>query len=133
MCETFEGKVKSLDYKTIRYPGHHSSMKFLLDDLNLKHNKEKFIDLFDQEVIHTTSDVIVMFCSVVGIKDGTLQEVHSSKKYMVMKISAIQRTTASGMCATAYAEGKLTGKGFQKQEDVPIETFLSNKFGKLYE
>jgi hypothetical protein len=39
------------------------------------------------------------------------------------------------MCAIvlAYAEGKLTGKGFQKQEDVPLETFYSNKFGKLYE
>ena len=36
MCETFEGKVNTLSYKTIRYPGHHSSMKFLLDDLNLK-------------------------------------------------------------------------------------------------
>ena len=136
MCETFEGKVKTLDYKTIRYPGHHTSMKFLLDDLNLKHNKEKFIDLFDQEVPYTTSDVIVMFCSVVGIKDGTLQEVTYSKKiYGDDNFSAIQRTTASGMCAIvlAYAEGKLTGKGFQRQEDVPLETFLSNKFGKLYE
>tara|TARA_B100001113_G_scaffold295445_1_gene252657 strand:- start:1204 stop:1539 length:336 start_codon:yes stop_codon:yes gene_type:complete len=111
-------------------------MKFLLDDLNLKHNKEKFIDLFDQEVPYTTADVIVMFCSVVGIKDGTLQEVTYSKKiYGDENFSAIQRTTASGMCAIvlAYAEGKLTGKGFQKQEDVPLETFLSNKFGQLYE
>jgi saccharopine dehydrogenase-like NADP-dependent oxidoreductase len=111
-------------------------MKFLLDDLNLKHNKEKFIDLFDQEVPYTTADVIVMFCSVVGIKDGTLQEVTYSKKiYGDENFSAIQRTTASGMCAIvlAYAEGKLTGKGFQKQEDVPLETFYSNKFGKLYE
>ena len=50
MCETFQGKVKTLDYKTIRYPTSNL-MKFLLDDLNLKHNKEKFIDLFDQEVL----------------------------------------------------------------------------------
>ena len=75
-------------------------MKFLLDDLNLKNNKEKFIDLFDQEVPYTTSDVIVMFCSVVGIKNGTLQEVTYSKKiYGDENFSAIQRTTASGMCA----------------------------------
>ena len=66
-------------------------MKFLLDDLNLKHNKEKFIDLFDQEVSYTTADVIVMFCSVVGIKDGTLQEVHTVKKYMVMKIKVLYK------------------------------------------
>ena len=61
MCETFAGKVKTMSYKTIRYPGHHASMKFLLEDLNLKHNKEKFIDLFDQEVPYTTKDVVVMF------------------------------------------------------------------------
>ena len=48
MCET-SGKVKTMSYKTIRYP-INASMKFLLEDLNLKHNKEKFIDLFDQEV-----------------------------------------------------------------------------------
>ena len=36
MCETFAGKVKTMSYKTIRYPGHHASMKFLLEDLNLK-------------------------------------------------------------------------------------------------
>jgi saccharopine dehydrogenase-like NADP-dependent oxidoreductase len=50
-------------------------------------------------------------------------------------LNAIQRTTASGVCAVvqAYTEGKLSGSGFQKQEDVPLETFTSNKFGKLYE
>ena len=136
MCETFTDKLKTLDYKTIRYPGHHSSMKFLLDDLNLKHNKEKFIDLFDQEVPYTTSDVVVMYVSVVGIKKGVLQEVTYSKKiYGDENFSAIQRTTASGMCAVveAYARGELSGKGFQKQEDVPFEVFVNNKFGKLYE
>ena len=28
MCETFEGKVKTLSYKTIRYPGHRDKMNF---------------------------------------------------------------------------------------------------------
>jgi len=135
MCETFSDTVKTLDYKTIRYPGHHASMKFLLDDLNLKHNKEKFIDLFDQEVPYTTADVIVMFVSVVGIKNGMLQEVTYSKKiYGDENFSAIQRTTASGACAVvlAYAEGKLKGKGFQRQENIPFDVFTGNKFGELY-
>ena len=49
-CVKLPGKVKTMSYKTIRYPTIHASMKFLLEDPNLKHNKEKFIDLFDQEV-----------------------------------------------------------------------------------
>ena len=41
MCKTYEGKIRSLSYKTIRYPGHCDKMQFLLEDLNLKHNKQK--------------------------------------------------------------------------------------------
>ena len=54
----------------------------------------------------------------LGSKDGTLQEVHTAKKYMVMKISAIQRTTVQEcvLLSPAYAEGKLTGKGFQNRK-----------------
>ncbi|MBX9449640.1 MAG: hypothetical protein KL787_07990 [Taibaiella sp.] len=33
MCATLEGKVDTLNYKTIRYPGHAAYMKFLLYDL----------------------------------------------------------------------------------------------------
>ena len=59
----------------------------------------------------------------------------SQSRNFFKTLNAIQRTTASGVCAVvqAYAEGKLTGSGFQKQEDVPFEVFTSNKFGKLYE
>ena len=93
MCETFAGKVKTMSYKTIRYPGHHASMKFLLEDLNLKHNKEKFIDLFDQEVPYTTKDVVVMFITVIGMIDGKLQERTSQKKIYGDKVQMHQRTT----------------------------------------
>jgi saccharopine dehydrogenase-like NADP-dependent oxidoreductase len=135
MCDTFADKVKSLSYKTIRYPGHQASMKFLLDDLNLKHNKNKFVDLFDQEVPYTTADVVVMLVSVIGKKDGQLLEKTWSKKiYGEDGHSAIQRTTASGVCSvvTAYARGELTGEGFVSQESVDYKVFTNNKFGQVY-
>ena len=135
MCDTFADKVKSLSYKTIRYPGHQASMKFLLDDLNLKHNKKKFVDLFDQEVPYTTADVVVMLVSVIGKKDGQLLEKTWSKKiYGEDGHSAIQRTTASGVCSvvTAYAGGELTGEGFVSQESVDYKVFTNNKFGQVY-
>lgn len=136
MCHTYGGKVKSLSYKTIRYPGHQASMKFLLDDLNLKYNKKKFVDLFDQEVPYTTADVVVMLVSVIGNKDGRLVERTWSKKiYGSDGHSAIQRTTASGVCAvvTAYAKGELKGEGFISQESVDHKAFINNKFGAVYE
>jgi saccharopine dehydrogenase-like NADP-dependent oxidoreductase len=110
-------------------------MKFLLDYLNLKHNKQKFIDLFDQEVPYTTQDVIVILATVVGHINGKYQEKTYSKKiYGNSEYNAIQRTTASGVCSVvlSYAEGKLQGEGFQRQEDVPLNVFVNNKFGELY-
>jgi hypothetical protein len=36
LCETLAGKVRTLNYRTIRYPGHAAIMKALLHDLRLK-------------------------------------------------------------------------------------------------
>ena len=49
-------------------------------------------------------------------------------------MSAIQRSTASGVCANivSYCKDELTGEGFIKQEDADWKTFISNKFGQVY-
>jgi len=36
LCETLAGKVRNLNYRTIRYPGHAAIMKALLNDLRLR-------------------------------------------------------------------------------------------------
>ena len=46
MCETFEGRVGELNYKTMRYPGHRDLMKFLLQDLNLARQQELLRQIF---------------------------------------------------------------------------------------
>src|SRR5690606_26489388 len=40
MCASLEGKVDTLNYKTMRYPGHVAGMKLLLNDLLLKNNRD---------------------------------------------------------------------------------------------
>src|SRR5207249_4998570 len=35
LCETLRGKVRTLDYKTIRYRGHRELMAFLMNELRL--------------------------------------------------------------------------------------------------
>ena len=40
LCETLEGKVRNLNYRTIRYPGHAAIMKALLNDLKLRNRRE---------------------------------------------------------------------------------------------
>src|SRR6516225_107013 len=72
MCESFEGKVSDLSYKTLRYPGHRDLMKFLLFDLNLSQKQEVLTQIFDQEVPLTFSDVVVVFVNTVGNDDAGL-------------------------------------------------------------
>tara|TARA_Y100000741_G_scaffold227548_1_gene173811 strand:- start:559 stop:1566 length:1008 start_codon:yes stop_codon:yes gene_type:complete len=135
MCETYEDEVENLTYKTIRYPGHVSHMKFLFNDLHLKKNKEILEKLFDKEVPRTKNDVIIFFIKVIGVIDGVLQEkTYLRKIYGDEKLSAIQLTTASGVCSALkmYLDGKITNQGFTKQESLSWNDFLNNNFGKVY-
>jgi len=135
MCETYKDKVQNLSYKTIRYPGHRDRMNFLLQDLGLKRNREKIAVLFRQQVPTTTEDVVVMLIKVIGKSNKKLIE-RSYQKSIFGKdgMSAIQRSTASGVCANivSYCKDELTGEGFIKQEDVNWNTFIDNKFGQVY-
>ncbi|MAC68351.1 MAG: saccharopine dehydrogenase [Gammaproteobacteria bacterium] len=135
MCETFENKVDNLSYKTIRYPGHLNHMKFLFNDLHLKKNKDVLEKLFDKEVPRTTNDVIIFFVKVIGDIDGILQEkTYLRKIYGDERFSAIQRTTASGVCSCLemYFKDQIPKNGFTKQESIVWEDFTSNQFGSVY-
>src|SRR5207253_7282400 len=39
LAESWKGKVNSLSYKTIRYPGHCAKIRFLMNDLHLNHDR----------------------------------------------------------------------------------------------
>ena len=135
MCETFENKVDNLSYKTIRYPGHLNHMKFLFNDLHLKKNKDVLEKLFDKEVPRTTNDVIIFFVKVIGEIDEILQEkTYLRKIYGDERFSAIQRTTASGVCSCLemYFKDQIPKNGFTKQESIVWEDFTSNQFGSVY-
>tara|TARA_B100000886_G_scaffold337862_1_gene299474 strand:+ start:1903 stop:2910 length:1008 start_codon:yes stop_codon:yes gene_type:complete len=135
MCDTYEGKVQNLTYKTIRYPGHQAHMKFLFNDLSLKKNREVLENLFDKEVPRTTDDVVIFFVKVIGKIDGVLQEKTYCRKIQGQgKFSAIQITTAAGVCSVLelYLKNKIKGKGLISQESIGWDDFLETDFGKVY-
>ncbi|MEO5324777.1 saccharopine dehydrogenase family protein [Mesorhizobium sp. CC13] len=139
LCETYEGKVRTLNYRTIRYPGHAAIMKALLNDLGLRHRREVLKDILENALPATLQDVVVIFVTVSGRKGGRLlQESYANKIYsrQLGKLvrSAIQITTASGICAVLdmLANGALPQKGFIRQEDIALDAFLANRFGRNY-
>jgi saccharopine dehydrogenase-like NADP-dependent oxidoreductase len=139
LAETLEGRVRNLNYRTIRYPGHAAIMKALLHDLRLKDRRELLKDILENAVPATMQDVVVIFVTVSGWRDGRLtQETHARKIYSQMLAgrlcSAIQVTTASSACAMVdmLALGQLPQSGFVRQEDVALDRFLANRFGSVF-
>ena len=135
MCETFEGRVTDLSYKTLRYPGHRDLMKFLLFDLNLSQKQDVLTQIFDQEVPLTFSDVVVVFVNTVGNDDaGLLQRSYVKKIYAGTvsgrPLSAIQLSTAAGLVAILelFARGVLAS-GFTPQESIGLDQFFSTQWG----
>ena len=139
LCETLAGKVRRLNYKTVRYPGHAAIMKVLLDDLRLDSRRELLKDILEQALPTTRQDVVVIFVTVSGMKEGRLvEEIYAKKIYSRTEgpaaCSAIQLTTASAACAVLdlLAEGQLPATGLVKQEEIPMAAFLANRFGAVY-
>ena len=139
LCETLRGKVRNLNYRTIRYPGHAAIMKTLLNDLGLRHRREVLKDIFETALPATMQDVVLVFVTVSGVQGGRLmQETYAHKIYAQavggVTRSAIQITTAAGICATLdlLAEGALPQAGFVRQEEIGLARFLDNRFGAIY-
>jgi saccharopine dehydrogenase-like NADP-dependent oxidoreductase len=140
LCETLEGKVRNLNYRTIRYPGHAAIMKALLNDLRLRDRRDLLKDILEQSVPATTQDVVIVFVTVSGLRDGHLvQETYANKIYAreigAQTISAIQITTAAAICTVLdlLVEGALPTAGFVRQEQIDLADFLANRFGRVYE
>jgi saccharopine dehydrogenase-like NADP-dependent oxidoreductase len=139
LCETLRGRVRNLNYRTIRYPGHVAIMKALLQDLRLRDRREVLKDILEHALPTTLQDVVIVFVTVTGKKKGQLvQETYANKIYGQpvngVERSAIQLTTAAGICGVLdlLAERRLPQQGFLRQEDVPLQEFLSNRFGRIY-
>src|SRR5512139_2957968 len=102
LCETLCGKVRTLNYRTIRYPGHAAIMKALLHDLRLKDRRDVLKDILESSLPATLQDVVIVFVTVSGQRDGHLQQQTYARKIYSQVLagrlrSAIQVTTASSL------------------------------------
>lgn len=142
LCETLAGRVRSLDYKSVRYPGHRALMQFLLTELRLADDTETLKRMLRKSVPSTMQDVVLIFVTVSGMRHGTyVQDVFARKIFAERGegahegVSAIQITTACGICAVLdlFRAGKLPRSGFIRQEQVALPDFLANRFGSAYD
>ncbi|HEX6180873.1 MAG TPA: saccharopine dehydrogenase C-terminal domain-containing protein [Chitinophagaceae bacterium] len=139
MCDTLEGKVDTLNYKTIRYPGHGKLMRFLLYELILKEKRQLAETILTEAKPPVREDVVYVYAAVEGWKGDTLAREEFYNAYHPVVIHgrewrAISWTTAASVAAVVemVAGGHLPQKGFIKQETIPFNDFCKTKNGGMY-
>lgn len=138
LCETYAGRVRELNYRTMRYPGHCAIMK-LLRDLRLGERRGILRAVLENALPATSQDVVVVFVTVTGTRDGRLMQETFARRIENGSIngrprSAIQLTTAGSICAVLdlLGAGNLPQSGFVRQEEIVLAAFLQNRFGKVF-
>jgi len=139
MCRTYEGKVDTLNYKTIRYPGHAQLMRFLLYELILKDKRELLETILTEAKPPVADDVVLVYAVVEGWKGDALAREEYYRSFHPIDINgkkwrAISWTTAASIAAVVemVADQKLPQKGFIKQEEIDFNTFMETKNGQLF-
>ncbi len=130
--DTFLGKVRELDYKTIRYAGHCEKFKMMID-LGLCSSEEMLVDyakvtprrifgeLLTKHLPADEPDYVLVRLDFVGTKDGETRKLRFDivdKQDEITGLSAMMRTTAfpASIIAQMSARGEVTERGAIPQE-----------------
>ncbi|HEY6139688.1 MAG TPA: saccharopine dehydrogenase C-terminal domain-containing protein [Thermoanaerobaculia bacterium] len=131
--ETFLGRVRELDYKTIRYPGHCAKFKTMIDlglcssePVNGVVPRKLLGALLERNLPHDEPDVVLVRVEVKG--DGRALRYDIIDRHDPSTgLSAMMRTTAfpAAIVALMMARGQIEKKGALPQERcVPPELFM---------
>lgn len=139
MCETYEGLVENLDYKSIRYPGHAALMNFFLHELLMREDRANAGRILVNAKPPVNDDVVYIHASVEGWINKKLSREEFVRSYTPVEIAGEMRrtiawTTAASICAVVemVREGILPDRGFIKQEEIALDAFLATHNGRLY-
>jgi lysine 6-dehydrogenase len=135
-----EGKVKNLDYKTIRYPGHAEKIRAFID-LGLASQKEitvgeakvtpraVWIKLLSELLPKSGPDVILLRVWLEGSKAGKKMRLsYEMLEKSDSKFSAMMKATAfpAAIIALFLARGEISQPGVLRQEEaVPLRKFVT--------
>jgi lysine 6-dehydrogenase len=130
--DTFLGKVKELDYKTIRYAGHCEKFRTMIDlglcssdeivaDYQKVIPRKVFGELLSRNLPADGPDYVLVRLDLAGTKDGAAKELRYDivdKQDEATGLSAMMRTTAfpASIIAQMMAKGDVLSRGALPQE-----------------
>ncbi len=139
MCETYEGVIDNLDYKTIRYPGHVRLMNFFFHELLMRERREEAGKILTHAKPPVDDDVVYIHVSAEGWTEERLMRKEFVRAYLPRVIAGKSRTAIAWTTSASAAavieltrNGVLPAHGFLKQETVPLEAFLATRTGALF-
>ncbi len=132
--DALAGKVRSLDYKTLRFPGHYSWVEKQISGIENSDKISALQEKMEAIVPHCEDDQIVLYAAVEGKDEaGILRRREIAKRILPQKIGkyrlrAIQTTTAAPLLQAAQLllESKMAGVILQSQIDP--KKFLNGNF-----
>jgi saccharopine dehydrogenase-like NADP-dependent oxidoreductase len=131
--------VEALDYKSMRYPGHHAGMQLLITDLRFQDTPEELVRRIRYALPPDAHDKVVIHATVQGNIHGALQTKGLVMEYKPILLggqrrTAIAWTTAAALVAVVelVRNNTLPQHGFVKQEAIPLTAFLQTTTGKLF-
>jgi saccharopine dehydrogenase-like NADP-dependent oxidoreductase len=139
LIDTCPDHVKSLNYKTIRFPGHRDKMKFLMQDLKLNDDRATLKHILETALPRTEDDMVVVDVSVDGRKDEQTKRAHYANIFYPADLfgitcTAIQASTASGVCAAVdmMLNQDTPQHGFVHQKAIAYPSLIKNRFGHYF-
>ncbi len=133
--EALTGTVCSLDYKTLRHPGHYEWVQEQITGLENTPNPLTALQhKMESQIPHIEDDQIILYAAVEG-KDasGTLRRREVAKLIRPQKIGkhtlrAIQTTTAAPLLQSVQWLLETSPKGVILQSQLDSEQFLNGNF-----
>ena len=133
--DALSGKVRSLDYKTLRHQGHYSWVQEQLD--NLGNTPTAIVSLqekMEAVIPHIEDDQIILYAAVEG-KDATgmLRRREIAKRILPQKVGkhqlrAIQTTTAAPLAQAAHLLLETPHCGVVLQSQIDSKSFLNGNY-----
>ena len=132
------GRVRDLDYKTLRHPGHYGWVEGLLAEIPDGDDRPaRLQDAMEAAIPHVEDDLVVLYAAVEGKDaDGTLRAERStffcpSIDVAGRRLRAIQSTTAAGIAEVLRIAMERGLSGPLLQSQVPPQDFLEGPFVRL--
>ncbi|MGH0053249.1 MAG: saccharopine dehydrogenase family protein, partial [Sphaerochaetaceae bacterium] len=123
----FEGKIKEVNYKTLRYPGHFDYILGLKKQLGENLTKQTLLQKMLEDIPVQDQDRVLIHCSVSGAgpDQKRFEKIHFREIPPIskgtIKITAIQRTTAASLAQTAVLLLSNRFSGVLTQSHYPLD------------